>query len=113
MNFSDPLSDRRVQALLNKFMSGKVKALTPLFYLKKVLVYPEVEEIVGDSDSAEQFLSKLHECGILKRKLYDRIVCCPKCGSVNVSILYSCPFCGSFDIERSSLIEHIKCGHGC
>ncbi|MEM5867395.1 MAG: hypothetical protein QXG39_05715 [Candidatus Aenigmatarchaeota archaeon] len=111
MNFSDPLNDRRVQALLNKFMSGKVKALTPLFDLKKVLVYPEVEEIVGDSESAEDFLSKLHECGILKRELYDRIVCCPKCGSVNVSILYSCPFCGSFDIERSSLIEHVKCGY--
>ncbi|MEM2569797.1 MAG: hypothetical protein QXT67_07675 [Candidatus Bathyarchaeia archaeon] len=111
MNFSDPLNDRRVQALLNKFMSGKVKALTPLFDLKKVLVYPEVEEIVGDSESAEDFLSKLHECGILKRELYDKIVCCPKCESVNVSILYSCPFCGSFDIERSSLIEHIKCGY--
>ncbi|MEM3774783.1 MAG: hypothetical protein QXX92_07295 [Candidatus Bathyarchaeia archaeon] len=111
MNFSDPLNDRRVQALLNKFMSGKVKALTPLFDLKKVLVYPEVEEIVGDSESAEQFLSKLHECGILKRELYDKIVCCPKCESVNVSILYSCPFCGSFDMERSSLIEHIKCGY--
>ncbi|MBS7620752.1 hypothetical protein KEJ32_01295 [Candidatus Bathyarchaeota archaeon] len=111
MNLSDMLNDRRVQALINKFMSGKVKALTPLFDLKKVLVYPEVEEIIGDSDSAEEFLSKLHECGILKRELYDRIVCCPKCGSVNVSNLYSCPFCGSFDIDRSSLIEHIKCGY--
>lgn len=111
MNLSDPLNDRRVQALLNKFMSGRVKALTPLFDLKKVLVYPEVKEIVGDSDSAEEFLSKLHEYGILNRELYDRIFCCPKCESVNVSHLYSCPFCGSFDIVRSSLIEHIKCGY--
>jgi transcription elongation factor Elf1 len=53
----------------------------------------------------------LVEAGILKRELYDKTVYCPKCGSANVSVQYCCPFCLSFDIKRSSLIEHIKCGY--
>lgn len=110
MTMRDPLDDRRVQALVNKFMSERVKAITPHFDLKRGLVYPEVEEIVGGSSRAEEFLSMLYESGILRRELYEKIICCPKCRSVNVSILYSCPFCGSFDVGKSSLIEHIKCG---
>jgi transcription elongation factor Elf1 len=111
MTFKSPLDDKRVQALLNKFMSGSIEALTPIFDLKRGFVYPEVEEIIGESEDAEKFLAGLHEAGILRRELYDKIVCCPKCGSVNVSSLYCCPFCFSFDIKRSSLIEHIKCGY--
>jgi len=111
MTFKSPIDDRRVQALLNKFMSGSIDALTPIFDLKRGFVYPEVEKIIGESEDAEKFLAGLHEAGILRRELYDKIVCCPKCGSVNVSSLYCCPFCFSFDIKRSSLIEHIKCGY--
>jgi len=111
MTVKSSLDDRRVQALLNKFMSGSIEALTPIFDLKRGFVYPEVEEIIGESEDAEKFLAVLIEAGILKRELYDKIVCCPRCGSVNVSSLYCCPFCLSFDVRKSSLIEHIKCGY--
>jgi transcription elongation factor Elf1 len=111
MTVKSPLDDRRVQALLNKFMSGSIDALTPIFDLKRGFIYPEIEEIIGESEDAEKFLEMLCEAGILKRELWDKIVCCPRCGSVNVSSLYCCPFCLSFDIKKSSLIEHIKCGY--
>jgi len=53
----------------------------------------------------------LVEAGIFRRELYDKTIYCPRCGSANVSIQYCCPFCLSFDIKKSSLIEHIKCGY--
>lgn len=111
MTVKSPLDDRRVQALLNKFMSGSINALTPIFDLKRGFAYPDVEEIIGGSEDAEKFLEMLYEAGILRRELYDKTICCPKCGSVNVSVQYCCPFCISFDIKKSSLIEHIKCGY--
>ena len=111
MTVKSPLDDRRVQALLNKFISESIETLTPILDLKRGFVYPEVEEIIGESEDAEKFLEMLYEAGILERELYDKIVCCPRCGSVNVSSLYCCPFCFSCDIKRSSLIEHIKCGY--
>ena len=111
MTVKSPLDDRRVQALLNKFMSGSIDTLTPIFDLNRGFVYPDVEEIIGESEDAEKFLAMLVEAGILKRELYDKTVYCPKCGSANVSVQYCCPFCLSYDIKKSSLIEHIKCGY--
>ena len=42
MTVKSPLDDRRVQALLSKFMSGSIGALTPIFDLKRGFVYPDV-----------------------------------------------------------------------
>jgi hypothetical protein len=66
---------------------------------------------VGDHSRAEELLNKLYEAGILERKLYDKIIFCPKCNSTSISIHYCCPYCKSFDIQKSSLIEHVKCGY--
>ena len=78
MTVKSPLDDRRVQALLNKFMSGSIEALTPIFDLNRGFVYPDVEEIIGESEDPEEFLAMLVEAGIFKRELYDKTVYCPK-----------------------------------
>jgi len=103
--------DSQTQAFLSKFLSGEISELEPVFDPKLGYRYPIVEAITGDVSSTEEFLNRLYEVGILERKLYDRIISCPNCGLPNVSIHYCCPFCMSFDIKKSSLIEHIKCGY--
>lgn len=103
--------DRDTQAFLSKFLSGEIRELDPVCDIKLGYRYPVVEEIVGDASSAEAFLNRLYEAGILERRLYDKIIYCPKCGSAGVSVRYCCPFCKSFDIQKSSLIEHVKCGY--
>jgi len=35
---------------------------------------------------------------------------CPECGSTKLSTRYLCPKCFSYDITRSYLYEHLKCG---
>jgi len=99
------------QALLNKFLSGEITELEPIYDPALGYRYPIVEEIVGDFEKAESLLKRLWESGILERKLYDKIIFCPKCGQANISVHYSCPYCKSFDIQRSALIEHVKCGY--
>ncbi len=99
------------QALLNKFLSSEISELEPSFDSTVGYRYTVVEEIVGDSEKAERLLNKLWEAGVLERKLYDKIIFCPKCGQANVSVHYSCPYCKSFDMQRSALIEHVKCGY--
>lgn len=102
---------RNTQALLGKFLSGEIDELQPAYDAKLGYRYPTVEAIVGDAANAEILLKKLHEAGILERKLFDKTVTCPKCSSTSVSIHYCCPYCKSFDIRKSSLIEHVKCGY--
>jgi hypothetical protein len=103
--------DRNVQMLLSKFLSGEIKTLEPVYASEVGYRYPVVETIVGDASQVEPFLNKLYEAGVLEKKLYDKIIFCPKCGSADVSIHYCCPFCKSFNIQKSSLIEHVKCGY--
>jgi hypothetical protein len=103
--------DRNVQMLLSKFLSGEIKTLEPVYASEVGYRYPVVENIVGDASQVEPFLNKLYEAGVLEKKLYDKIIFCPKCSSADVSIRYCCPFCKSFNIQKSSLIEHVKCGY--
>lgn len=102
--------DRNTQVFLSKFLNGEIRELEPIYDPKLGYRYPIVEVIVGDSN-VEVFLNKLYEAGILERRLYDKIIYCPKCNSANVSIHYCCPYCRSFEIQRSALIEHVKCGY--
>jgi transcription elongation factor Elf1 len=103
--------DRDTQVFLGKFLNGEINELEPVYDSKLGYRYPEVEAIVGDSSRAETFLEKLRKAGILERKLYDKIIYCPKCNSASISVRYCCPYCKSFDIQKSSLIEHVKCGY--
>jgi hypothetical protein len=103
--------DHNTQMFLSKFLSGEIKTLEPVYDQQTGYRYPAVEAIVGDASQVEPFLSKLHSAGFLEKKLYDKTIFCPKCGSANVSFHYCCPFCKSFDIQKSSLIEHVKCGY--
>jgi hypothetical protein len=103
--------DRNVQMLLSKFLSGEIETLEPVYAPEVGYSYPVVEDIVGDASQAEGFLKKLYEAEVLEKELYDKIIFCPNCGSANVSTRYCCPFCKSFDIQKSSLVEHVKCGY--
>jgi hypothetical protein len=96
---------------LSKFLSGEIDKIEPVYDSKRGYRYDAVETIVGDPSKTEAFLYRLYEAGILTRKLHDEIVFCPKCDSAGISIRYCCPYCKSFNIMKSYLIEHVKCGY--
>jgi hypothetical protein len=108
---TDLYKDRNTQILISKFLSGELTELEPVYDPKLGYRYPIVESILSGAFDAERFLNRLYEAGILKRRLYDKIICCPKCSLPNISVRYCCPNCKSFDIQKSSLIEHVKCGY--
>ncbi|HVP26340.1 MAG TPA: hypothetical protein VMT26_01575 [Candidatus Bathyarchaeia archaeon] len=108
---ADLYKDRNTQVFLSKFLSGEISKLEPVYDPEVGYRYAVVEKILGDDVKAEEFLNKLYEAGVLNRHLYDKIVYCPKCSSANISVRYCCPYCKSFDIQKSSLIEHVKCGY--
>jgi hypothetical protein len=103
--------NRNTQILLSKFLSGEIKILEPVYHTQFGYHYPTVEAIVGDSSKVAAFLSELDDSGVLEKTLYDKVILCPKCTSPNISFRYCCPFCKSFDIQKSSLVEHVKCGY--
>jgi len=108
---SDVYRDHRAQLILSKFLSSEIEKLDPNYDPNYGYTYPIVEAIVGDHAATETFLDHLYEIGILKREIFDKIISCPKCNSSGVSIRYCCPYCKSFNVKKSSLIEHIQCGY--
>ena len=96
---------------MSKFLSGELNEIEPFYDPKRGYRYKTVETIVGEPSEAEAFLDKLYEAGILTRELHDEVIFCPKCNSAGISIHYCCPYCKSFNIKKSSLIEHVKCGY--
>jgi hypothetical protein len=108
---AEVFKDHRSQLVLSKFLSGELDKLDPVYDPAYGYGYPAVEAIIGDPSATEEFLKNLYELGILKRQTFDKLIYCPQCNSANVSIHYSCPYCKSFNIKKSALIEHIPCGY--
>jgi hypothetical protein len=104
-------SDVNVHALLSKFINGQITVLEPTFSAQKGYHYPIVESVIDDPARVEPFLHKLANAGILEKKIFDKTLTCPNCNSQNLTFRYCCPFCKSFNIQKSSLVEHIKCGY--
>jgi hypothetical protein len=107
----DLYKDHDTQALLSRFLNDEIKELLPVYTPEQGYAYSLVEAIVGDPSRAETLLNRLYQAGILERRIYDEILHCPKCGSARISVRYFCPHCKSFNIHKSSLIEHVKCGY--
>jgi len=108
---TEAFRDQRAQMVLSKFLSGELTKLDPVYDPTYGYRYPVIETIIGDPSVTEEFLTHLYELGILKRETFDKVIHCLSCGSVNVSIRYCCPYCKSFNIKKSALIEHIPCGY--
>ena len=103
--------NRNIQMLISKFLSGEIKKIEPVYDGKVGYRYPVVEAIIGEASQVEPFLNKLHKAGVLEKKLHDKLLLCPECSSADISTRYCCPFCKSLDIQKSSLVEHVKCGY--
>jgi transcription elongation factor Elf1 len=108
---SEVYRDHRAQLILSKLLSGEIERLDPVFDPKHGYTYPVVEAVMGDSAVAGAFLQHLYEIGILKRELFDKVINCPECNGSSVSVRYCCPYCKSFNVKKSSLVEHIQCGY--
>jgi len=106
-------ANRTVQLLLSGFIGGMVKELKPEFDSDRKARYPVLENIDESTASMNpsEVLDELTYAGILGKRLYERFVRCPKCGSHSeVFLRLKCPECGSMQLDSGKLIEHLVCG---
>ena len=99
-----------IQALLKMFTDKELSELVPEIHPALGARYPRMEGAVGDPNKARTLLEQLVRTGVLRPKFYEKVLACPSCGSKNVTFRYYCTYCGSHEIEKRELYEHIECG---
>ena len=75
-------------------------------------VYSIVEQTARvKGKEAVAIAESLTDKGIFRRSFFDRLLRCPRCQSLNLRPSTHCPKCGSGDIARGRILEHIACGY--
>lgn len=75
-------------------------------------LYPLVEQTARvKGKEAVAIVESLTDRGILRKSYFDRLLHCPRCQSINLRPSTHCPKCGSGDITRGRILEHLACGY--
>jgi hypothetical protein len=98
--------------LVAEMLAGKFSFIKPEldFSTELGFSYPVVEKRLGVGvEEALAILESLVDKGALVREFFDRILHCPRCHSVNLRPSNCCPKCGSRNLARGRVLEHISC----
>lgn len=74
-------------------------------------VYPSLQALGKGVAELRELLEELAKEGVLTRRLVHQLLLCPKEGAWRVRAAVVCPSCGSEDLEKARLVEHLRCGH--
>jgi len=110
----DVYTDLEVRKVLELLIRNVGTVLSPTILPTDEITYPEVESAIGeDPDSRKKqvkLLKTMRDANLLAVELMDKVPTCPTCGSHQLSTRYVCPHCFTFDITKTFLFEHLKCG---
>jgi hypothetical protein len=95
-------------------LSSRVADIKPQldFATELGFLYPLVEQTARvKGKEAVSIVESLTERHILRKSYFDRLLHCPRCQSINLRPSTHCPKCGSGDIARGRILEHVACGY--
>ena len=105
--YTNPNARKIIQFLLRSPRTILAPEITPTDEVN----YPQLDSVVQLNQSELLgLLSRTVEAGVLVADLADKAPACPECGSPQVSTRYVCPKCYSYNVSRSFLFEHLRCG---
>jgi ssDNA-binding Zn-finger/Zn-ribbon topoisomerase 1 len=102
----------KASKLVAAMLAGKFMIIKPELDFSSELgfSYPVVEKLLGVGvTEAVAILESLVDKGALVKEFFDRVLRCPHCRSVNLRPASCCPKCGSRNLARGRVLEHISC----
>jgi len=95
-------------------LSARVVDIKPQldFATELGFLYPMIEQTARvKGKDAVAVAEALSNRGIFRKSYFDRLLHCPRCQSINLRPSTHCPKCGSGDIARGRILEHLACGY--
>jgi hypothetical protein len=104
-------TNQDARKILHFLLRSPRTLITPEILPTDEITYPQLTSIVQlNAPETLNLLSEMVKARVLEADLADKAPACPECGSHEVSTRYVCPKCYNYDISRSFLYEHLKCG---
>ena len=111
---TDAEKDELGMKVVAAMLSARVADIKPQldFATELGFLYPLVEQTARvKGKEAVDIVEALSGRGILRKSYFDRLLHCPRCQSINLRPSTHCPKCGSGDIARGRILEHLACGY--
>jgi len=110
----DVYADPDARKVLEFLIWNAGTTLSPTILPTDEITYPQLESILGKDTLTKEkqirLLKAMTEANVLVVELVDKVPICPTCSSNQISTRYICPQCYTFDITKTFLFEHLKCG---
>jgi hypothetical protein len=106
------MQDKKAAKLLEAMLEGRIPEVKPQLDPQSEIgfSFPAARQLLGISDKEVlALLESLAGEGILERKFFDKFLYCPQCRSVSLRPIYCCIKCGSGNIVRGRVLEHLLC----
>jgi len=110
--YSRAWHDEKVAKLLETMLQGVITEIKPQLDSQSGMgfSFPSMSQLLSATDKeSAAILESLADEGILLRKFFDKFLCCPQCQSMNLRPIYHCSRCGSGNIARGRVLEHLPC----
>jgi len=106
------LADKKAMNLVAEMLTGNIVDIRPQLDFTSELgfTYPAVKKALDIKDrEVVPILESLVGEGILEKSFFDRLLRCPQCHSINLRPTIHCVKCGSGDVVRGRILEHLVC----
>jgi ssDNA-binding Zn-finger/Zn-ribbon topoisomerase 1 len=103
--------EEHLAKLMAELLAGRLVEIKPEFDTSPLgFSYPVVEKLTGaKGEEVISLLEALVDKGVLVSEFFDRILRCPQCQSVSLRPSNCCPNCGSRNLSRGRVFEHLSC----
>ena len=104
--------NEKATKLLEAVLQGTIPEVKPQLNPQSEMgfSFPAVSQLLNIPDKEiTSILESLADEGILERRFFDKFLHCPQCQSVSLRPSYYCPKCGSGNIVRGRILEHLLC----
>jgi CheY-like chemotaxis protein/Zn finger protein HypA/HybF involved in hydrogenase expression len=103
--------DEEEKAVLQGVFELRIREITPRIGPDGVS-YEGLEEMrrTYGGKGLRHILGSLAEKGFLHVKEHDPVAACPKCDSHKIAVRLECRSCGSINVKRVKILEHVLCG---
>jgi len=108
------VGNKRAMKLVTEMLAGNITDIRPQldFTSEMGFNYPAIEKLIEHKgEEVISILESLAANGILNKSFFDRMLRCPQCQSVNLRPTTHCPKCGSGNIARGRILEHLICNY--